>query len=452
MRKLIKQVIPLLLVGGLVMFGCDNKLDITPAQSISSDVALSTSENVEATLIGAYNAMSDGSVLGGNMFYEPDLLADDGEVRWTGTFEEPEQMWLKRLQVENIDVELAWTQSYEAINIANNVLSALDVVDSDIRDRVEGEALFVRSLLYFELVKLFGQPYVSGDPASNDGVPLVLEPTRSIDESAEVSRSSVEEVYTQVINDLTRAETLLPATNGTFATSGAAAAILSRVYLQQQDFAGARDAAHRVISSNQYSLVDAYGDAFANSTNTSEDIFSIQVSSQDGVNDMNTFYAPDEFGGRGDIDILQAHLDLYEAGDERLAFFFQDASDVTRTGKWTNIFGNVGVVRLAEMYLTRAEGNFEEGTSVGATPTDDINTVRNRADIGDLLPTEVDKDAILFERKLELAFEGQLLHDIKRTERSVGTLAFDAPELVYPIPQRERDVNPNLTQNQGYGQ
>src|SRR6056297_852302 len=323
MRKLIKQVIPLLLVGGLVMFGCDEQLDITPAQSIPSGVAVSSSENVEATLVGAYDALSSGAALGGNMFYEPDLLADDGEVRWTGTFDEPEQMWLKRMQVENIDVELAWTDSYEAINIANDVLSALEVVDADIRDRVEGEALFIRSLLYFELVKLYGQPYVSGDPASNDGVPLVLEPTRSIDESAEVSRNSVAEVYSKVITDLTRAESLLPATNGTFATSGAAAAILSRVYLQQQDFAAARDAAHRVISSNQYSLVEDYADAFANTTNTSEDIFAVQVSSQDGVNDMNTFYAPDEFGGRGDIDILQAHLDLYEAGDERLDFFFQ---------------------------------------------------------------------------------------------------------------------------------
>lgn len=450
MRKLIKTAIPFVLVGGLLISGCDKQLDITPAQSISSDVALSTSENVEAALVGVYDALGDGDVLGGNMFYEPDLLADNGEVRWTGTFEEPEQMWLKRIQVENIDVETAWTDSYEVINIANNVLSALDVVDSDIRDRVEGEALFLRGLIYFELVKLYGQPY-SSDPSS-PGVPLVLEPTRSIDESAEVSRSTVDQVYTQVLSDLTRAEGLLPASNGTFASSGAAAAILSRVYLQQENYAGARDAADRVISSGEYALVEDYGDAFTSTTNTSEDIFAIQVTSQDGVNSMNTFYAPDEFGGRGDIDILQAHLDQYEANDERLAFFFEDQGGIIRTGKWTNIFGNVGVVRLAEMYLTRAEGNLEEGTVIGATPTEDVNTVRNRAELADLLPIDVDKDAILFERKLELAFEGQLLHDIKRTQGSVGALAFDAPELVYPIPQRERDVNPNLSQNAGYGQ
>jgi hypothetical protein len=449
MKKLIKRVIPFVLAGGILISGCDGQLDITPAQSIPSDVALSTSENVEATLVGIYDALSDGDALGGNMLYEPDLLADDGEVRWTGTFEEPEQMWLKRLQVENGDVETAWTDSYEVINIANNVLSALEVVDEDTREGVEGEALFLRSFIYFELVKLFSQPYISGDPSANLGVPLVLEPTRSIDASAEVPRNTVAEVYEKVITDLTRAEDLLPAENGTFATSGAAAAILSRVYLQQQNFAGARDAANRVITSSQYELVANYADAFATGTNTSEDIFSVQVSSQDGVNSMNTFYAPDESGGRGDIDILQTHLDLYEDGDRRADLFFEDEDGTDRTGKWTNIFGNVGVVRLAEMYLTRAEANLEEGTVVGDRPSNDVNRIRNRAGLDDV--ATVDKASILQERKLELAFEGQLLHDIKRTQGSVGDMAFDAPALVYPIPQREIDVNSNLEQNSGYG-
>ena len=235
-----------------------------------------------------------------------------------------------------------------------------------------------------------------------------------------------------------------------FATSNAAAAILSRVYLQQGNFTAARDAANRVITSGQFSLVPAYTNAFAQDVNTSEDIFAIQVTSQDGANNMNLFYAPDEFGGRGDIDILQPHLDLYEDGDERRALFFVDEGGANRTGKWINIFGNIGIVRLAEMYLTRAEGNFEEGTSIGATPAEDVNTVRSRAGLDDLSAGEVDKDAILFERRLELAFEGQTLHDIKRTQRSVGPLIFDAPELVYPIPQREIDVNTSLEQNTGY--
>jgi tetratricopeptide (TPR) repeat protein len=450
MKHFIKNIVPILLAGIVVLAGCNDRLNITPAQSIGEDIALSTSENVQAALIGAYDGLSDTDVMGGNPLFEPDLLADNGGVRWVGSFEEPEQMWLKRLQVENGDVEDAWTDAYEAINIINNVLSALDVVEEAERDRVEGEALFLRGLIYFQLAELFGQPWSAGDQSTNLTVPIITEPTRSIDASAEVPRNTVAEVYNLVINDLTRAESLLPPTNGVFATSFTSAAILSRVYLQQGDFAAARDAADRVIASQQFSLVGNYADAFAQDNNTSEDIFAIQVSSQDGANNMNLFYAPDEFGGRGDIDILQPHLDLYEDGDERRALFFVDEGGVNRTGKWINIFGNIGIVRLAEMYLTRAEGNLEEGTTVGATPADDVNTVRNRAGLEDLSPAEVDNEAILFERRLELAFEGQMLHDIKRTQRSVGPLAFDAPELVYPVPQREIDVNPNLEQNAGY--
>jgi hypothetical protein len=225
--------------------------------------------------------------------------------------------------------------------------------------------------------------------------------------------------------------------------------MLSRVYLQQGDYENARDAANRVIENGPFDLLDDYADCFNNvATNTAEDVFAIQVSSQDGLNAMNLFYAPDEFGGRGDITILQPHLDLYEAGDERADLFFTDQNGIQRTGKWIEIFGNVNVVRLAEMYLTRAEANFREGTTVGDTPLNDVNRIRNRAGLPSL--TNLDLDAILSERKLELAFEGHLLHDLKRTQRSVGALPFDAPELVYPIPQREIDINPQLQQNEGY--
>ena len=459
--KKIKNSIWIALAGIICLAGCDSQLDIDPKQNISNDVALSTSENVEAALVGAYDRLgggfidnegesgNDGYGYGGYNLFEPDLLADDGELRWTGTFEEPEQIWRKRIQVENIDVEETWRISYETINLVNNVLSALDVVDEGERDRIQGEALFIRGLVYFDLLRLFGQPWSAGNQSSSLGVPIVTEPTEVIDASSEISRGTLAEGYDQVIADLTQAESLLPESNGVFASQYSAAAILSRVYLQQADYVNARDAANRVIENGSFALLEDYADCFNNvATNTAEDIFAIQVSSQDGLNSMNLFYAPDEFGGRGDITILQPHLDLYEDGDERATLFFADANGIQRTGKWIEIFGNVNVVRLAEMYLTRAEANFREGTVVGDTPLNDVNTIRDRAELSPLVT--VDLDAILLERKLELAFEGHLLHDLKRTQQSVGALAFDAPELVYPIPQREIDVNDNLQQNEGY--
>lgn len=100
------------------------------------------------------------------------------------------------------------------------------------------------------------------------------------------------------------------------------------------------------------------------------------------------------------------------------------------------------------MYLTRAESNFRLGTSVGATPLADINLIRTRAKLP--AATTVTLASILKERHLELAFEGHMLHDLKRNKANVGSLPYNSPKLILPIPQREIDVNPKLVQNEGY--
>jgi hypothetical protein len=264
--------------------------------------------------------------------------------------------------------------------------------------------------------------------------------------STKVPRSTVADVYARVIEDLTNAEALLPEENGFFATTYAASAILSRVYLMQNDYAAAAEAANKVIESGLFELTRTYAEAFnkgsqEGSNATPEDVFSIQVNSQDGINDMNTYFSTN---GRGDIYIEAAHFDLYEADDDRLNLFYDDE----RTGKWENQFGNVNIVRLAEMYLTRAEANFRESTSLGAKPIDDINQIRTRVELDSLVALSLDD--ILLERHLELAFEGHLIHDIKRTQSNVGDLPYNAPELIFPIPLRERNINPDLEQNDGY--
>jgi hypothetical protein len=102
------------------------------------------------------------------------------------------------------------------------------------------------------------------------------------------------------------------------------------------------------------------------------------------------------------------------------------------------------------MYLTRAEANFVLGEDEGDTPLNDINRIRERVNLDPLDEVDLDLDAILQERKLELMFEGNLLHDIKRNQRSVGARAYDDPKLVLPIPQRDINSNPNICQNPTY--
>ena len=366
----------------------------------------------------------------------------------------PDEIFRKNMLITNGQAETTWLDTYRAINITNNVLANLEVVAAARRTRVEGEAKFLRGLMYFELVRMFGKTWLDGTPSANPGVPLVLTPTLEITEQDKVSRNSVAQVYAQVIKDLTEAEAALLVSNGFFATKFAAAAILSRVYMMQGRYPEAAAAATRVIGSGRYMLADIE-QVFdlrvnVNGANTSEDIFAMQVTSQDGTNSLNVFFGASEFGGRGDIIIEDAHLALYEPNDKRGGLFYEGDIGNIYTSKWINAFGNVKIVRLAEMYLTRAEANLRTGAQVGASPAADLNLVRARAGLAPLPAATLTVAAILRERRLELAFEGHRIHDIKRTRSDVAGLAFSSPKLVFPIPQRERDANTNLAQNPGY--
>ncbi|MCX6219159.1 RagB/SusD family nutrient uptake outer membrane protein [Spirosoma sp.] len=436
----------------LSIMACDNKLNVTPTQSIEASQALSTEQDVQITLTGAYDGLSDVNLYGGGIQYIGDLMGDNRDVLFGGTYATIDEIWRKTVTASNTVTRDFWLDGYSAINRANNILAALDKVGAAKRNNFEGQARFVRGALYFELVKAFGKSWNDGSPTANPGVPLVLTPTSSVTDTDYKARNTVAEVYAQAIDDLTKAENLLPAAQtGVLgfgaATKGAAAATLARIYLQQQNFAAARDAANRVISSGTFSLVPNFADAFNDATQGPEVIFKIIVTDQDGSNDMNTFYASALNQGRGDVRVQTKFRALYAAGDVR-GTFFNTAGQNTFTSKFNDRYGDVPVVRLAEMYLVRAEANFRLGTSTGDTPLNDINRIRNRAKATPL--TTIDLPAILLERRLELAFEGQQLPDIKRTAGTVGTTPFNSNNLVLPIPQREIDTNKKLVQNPGY--
>ncbi|MEZ0486446.1 RagB/SusD family nutrient uptake outer membrane protein [Fibrella aquatica] len=439
-----------LLVGlsAFMLTACNDRLTVQPTQSIDAGQALATDQDVRITLTGAYDGLSDGNLYGGGILYTGELLGDNRDVVFGGTFTTLDELWRKTITTTNVDVRDTWLDGYSAINRANNVLANVDKVIAANKNSVEGQARFIRGSLYFELVKLYGKSFNDGSPAANPGVPLVLTPTGSITSADSRARNTVAEVYTQVLDDLTKAEQLLPATQsaGTgFATKGAAQAMLARVYLQQQNFAAARDAANRVITSGTFSLAPTFAGAFTDAS--PETIFKIVVTDQDGGNSMNTYYGSTRVSGRGDIRVQTKFRQLYDPADPRGTFFTTVNNNVF-TNKFNDRFGDVPIVRLAEMYLVRAETNIRLNTTTGATPLADINAVRARA--GAPVLAAADLAAVLLERRLELAFEGQQIADLKRTARSVGTTAYNANNLVLPIPQREIDTNKSLVQNPGY--
>ncbi len=238
--------------------------------------------------------------------------------------------------------------------------------------------------------------------------------------------------------------------------------------MTQEQYGKAAEEASKVIGSGAYSLVSNYAAEFhypiatpTHFDNTSEDIFAIQVTAQSGVNDLNTFYGSADYGGRGDISLKSSFLDEFDADDARLSIYNEDSDGSLRVDKFDNLYGNVRVIRLAEMYLIRAEANLRGSTTTGDLPVNDINVIRTRAHIGDyVLPDDATtpkdiKDAYIAEvvkqRRLELAFEGGFfLHDAKRLKAKVGALEYNSPKLIFPIPSIEINANKNLIQNQGY--
>jgi len=466
MKKQLRIILGLFL--GLTMIGCEDLLNLDPQASISDEIALSTPSNVQTALVGAYGALGSSSTYGGSYIYLTEVFAaSKDELFWNGTFIDPGEIYNKTILEGNGFVSSYWTGSYNTINRANNILA----VDSGIfanaatKARIDAEAKFIRALSYYNLVQVFGKAYNDGNPSQNPAVPLVVTPTRVVDETLQVPRATVKEVYDQVVADLLEAKANLPASNGFYANTYVASGFLARVYMAMGNYQAALAEANRVIASGEYALFAEIAENYSRTSNGDETIFAMQVTATSGSNDNAVFFAPQPYG-RADIRIEEGHLALYEEGDARGQLFIQTSrgvmsskyavpSDPTADPRRRNIT----VMRLAEMHLIRAEANFRLGSSVGASPVADINAIRARAGLGGGLESDVLEsvtlDQILRERKLELAFEGHLFADLKRLQQTTSSpdkasISWNDNSLVFPIPAREILVNLNLTQNPGY--
>ena len=455
---------------------CQKRLDIVPFQSLPPEQGFKTEGDLVGLLIGAYDAMQSTSSYGGDIQLMADLWANRYYLRFRGTFAGLAQIanaTNSPIQVNNGWAASLWSNGYRTINTCNLILANLNLSTGQFRNKswLEGEALFIRGSMYFELVRLYGKTWGDGDANTNLGVPLVLTPT-SFQESGLTdanypSRASVAAVYNQAKADLQRAASLLPTTNKHYATKSAAWAQLSRIALMQGEYEVARDMSNNVIQDFQgrgIGLASKFSDLFYTFMNFDgyappEYVFYIRITGQDGTNGLNTYYGQTISGlpgtaGRGDMDVQNPWVALHQTGDFRRSFFRTTTRRLTQ--KHLDRFGHVPVIRLAEMYLTRAEANFRLGTTVGATPAADIKRIRERVGLPEIAAADLTLNNIILERQLELAFEGHYLWDLKRLRRSAaGTNlangpAWNSPRLIMPIPQRERDVNKNLVQNEGY--
>jgi len=425
--------------------------DFVPENSLTLELIVTSENDLLNLMVGTYSFAGSGASYGGQAYIASELLGNSNDVVWNGTFIDPDEYARKQMVTTNGFVLNLFSDNYDAINQCNIILANLGVIDSsdETRNRVEGEAKFIRALEHFDLVRFFATQYQAGGNNSQLGIALNLSP--STESLATGPRNTVEEVYVQVIADLTDAINLLPPSNGFFADRAAAQGLLARVYLQQGNLTGARDMANTVIESSGHSLNTNYDDAFNNDSDSSEDIFSFQVDVTDGVNSMNTFWATAQFGGRPgnpDIAVTDAFYASLPDGDFRKTYFYT-GNGGNATTKWQGENTNVSFMRLAEMYLVRAEANVRLNTATGDSPVNDLNRLRNRA-MAPGLSGAVTLEDVIRDRRFELAFEGHLLHDVKRLGLMAGSLPSTSPRIVMPIPQAEIDANPDAVQNPGY--
>ena len=491
------------LLGLALLGGCGEKfLDVKPTDSITTENFYQTQSDAIQATTAVYAQLGRGGQYNYALWGIGEIMSDNSFTGGGGGGDGAEEIQLDFFNIpsSNPMTTRLWNGCYVGIGSCNLVLQKVPGIsmDATLQKRCLGEAQFMRAKYYFDLVRAFGD------------VPLILTPPASPAE-ARIPRTPADQVYTQIITDLQAAIGSLPETYASTdlsrATKWAATGLLAKVQLTNGNKTEAARLAKEVISSNRFSLWTNYADNFKlENENGKESLFEVQFvidPSQSYIFDHlgfvgNEFFAPRGAnlapqGGYG-FNIPEPNfVDGYEAGDRRKAatiFVPGDpypAGGATATAparsvgspngynvrKWlvdkslTNVWDsplNCPVLRLSEVYLIAAEalGSSPEGYKY-------LNLVRRRAFGEDMAsnsaqPHDLDdsklagtfQDAVIRERRYELAFEDDRWFDLKRTgqlltnQHLVKDKGIHDFNVVMPIPQSERDANPNLTQNPGY--
>ncbi|MEO6346917.1 MAG: RagB/SusD family nutrient uptake outer membrane protein [Aquaticitalea sp.] len=424
-----------------------NTLEVEPQNSIPAEQAFQTKDDIDRGILGAYASFQSLSYYGRTYNIFSDLSADNLSHPIDATATAYAEVDNNNILPENGSVGGIWAICYDGINVANNVIAKVPTIE-DMTEEERNEALaelyFIRGLNHFNLLNYFG------------AIPLKLTPTVGVTE-LDAPRNPVIEVYAQIIEDLTFASVYLPSGGDkTRATKYAAKAILARVFLYKKDYAQAAATATEVIEDGGYTLLDNYADVFAGDA-SSESIFEIYFS-QTERNRIAEYNFPHSLNGRREVGPSESLLAAYETNDERYDASIAVEGAEAYAIKYDDLSlgaDNVIVIRLAEMYLIRAEANANLNGDINAIKSD-INKIRQRANLNDTTATTYPQllTVIEKERRVEFAFEGQRWFDLVRTGRAIEVLpnVNSTNQTLFPIPSDEIQTNnsPGLIQNPGY--
>lgn len=432
----------------LLFTNCSSFLDVDPRSSISGDGIIKDETSANAAISGVYDALRSYY----SVNYQSIAYLSGDNVQWTGSQSQVQEFINHRVNPENGTIASSWNGIYTTINRANNVINAIANDDAaeipaTVKDKVLGQAYAIRGLAYFDLARVWG------------GVPLITEPTAKVGDNIGIARSTVDQTYQQVINDLNLAEDLLPNTTDRFAfTKKTVWALKARYHLYKKNWAEARDYAKLLIEDqSNYELISPYYSFFKNDvTGTKESVFELFYSTNE-PNPHRAQWQPQTNGGTrqwAPADPLIGLLTNPGTAGARSVLIAKDNQN-----RWYGdlYYRSTGadptyVIRIAELYLIRAEAYAELNEYNLAV--EDLNRVRKRALLETRPFTTSKSDLLLWienERRLEFAFEAHRWFDLVRTGRAQQVLGIsESFRLLLPIPYSQILADPALKQNPGY--
>lgn len=476
----------------MVFTSCDEFLEENPKDFLSPE-NIKTEQDAEMMLNGTLYYYNHPDLYERGFYLLGEISSDQSIVKYTsGSFYEIDAYSHHPLSGY---VKSVWRGFYQTINSANFLISKAPNGDfnQDMKDRYVAAGKFLRAFSYFHLVQLYG------------ALPLITEPVEDFNSAAELSRSSVADVYKQIVSDLEEAEKILPEEEWPAygnPTKGAAKTLLAKVYLTMAGaplndasmWAKAAAKSKEVMDMGRYDLVDDFNDlwliakknskehifCFQNNTTSSARSLMCVQSRPSGSSDGNKITESGWAMWGGTIEFMNtfSNNDVRKAGSFCTEFqgvpytsfptkqpYIQKWMDANREGadyfqrnKRTDT--NHTIFRFAEVLLINAEAvNEVDGATAEAYAS--INKVRNRAGLEDLetgLSKDEFRENLKKERSFELAFECKRRYDLVRwgdfeevMSKDPKAGAFFKPEYVlYPIPGTELTINSNLEQNPGY--
>jgi hypothetical protein len=463
-----------------------------PYNAVPAATAVTDEPSMYTAVLGMYSSLRATDFYGRTYAVKGDLMSDDCFLSSSNSG--------RYLGFNNYDMDktnaypsAVWQNAYAAIKNANFIINSKpgQTPNTDNLSHMVGEAYAIRGLVLFDLLRNFAMPYASGD---GPGVPIVLK----FDAAAKPSRNKISEGYAQVLADLTKALSLVKFDLGTtmkFTATGqsrlinssyvskfAIEGLLARVYQHMGDWANAKAMALDVVQNGGFSLVSSSGVVgyWAGTSPRSdkvETMFEVTSDANNSVGDgtLANLYVPKPVGSYGDILATKTLYTSYTATDARRNLY----NPSTRTGQLGTAYyvtkypidvvnyDDVKIVRFAEVLLILSEAYHNTSDDVNSLKyLNTVNQKRDPSSLGYTITGATLQDSILNERQKELAFEGYRFWDLYRLQRSfVKPQAQDASNniiksitvtpgttrnFIFPIPNDEILVNPNIAQNPNY--